>query len=182
MLFANQQCLWYVDSFEGSEIVMHFEAGTMIAQLFAFLVLFFFLSKFAVKPLVKVIQERQDYIEQQIKNAEDQRAEADKLQAEHRQEMVKAREEALEIVERARKQSEKQASDIMAAAKTEADRMKESAKAEIVKEKELALAELRNQIGSLSVLIASKIIEKDMNEAEHNTLIDKYLKEVGKGV
>lgn len=161
---------------------MHFEAGTMIAQLFAFLVLFFLLSKFAFKPLVKVIQERQDFIEKQIRTAEDQRAEAEKLQAEHRQEMVKAREEALEIVERARKQSEKQASDILAAAKTETDRMKESAKQEIVKEKELALAELRDQIGSLSVLIASKIIEKDMNEAEHNALIDKYLKEVGKGV
>lgn len=161
---------------------MHFEAGTMFAQLFAFLVLFFLLSKFAFKPLVKVIQERQDYIEKQIRTAEDQRAEAEKLQAEHRQEMVKAREEALEIVERARKQSEKQASDILAAAKTETDRMKEAAKQEIVKEKELALAELRDQIGSLSVLIASKIIEKDMNEAEHNALIDKYLKEVGKGV
>ena len=122
------------------------------------------------------------YIEKQIKNAEDQRAEAEKLQAEHRQEMVKAREEALEIVERARKQSEKQATDILAAAKAEADRMKESAKGEIIKEKELALAELRDQIGSLSVLIASKIIEKDMNEAEHNALIEKHLKEVGKGL
>ncbi|OEH85439.1 ATP synthase F0 subunit B [Desulfuribacillus stibiiarsenatis] len=161
---------------------MHFEAGTMIMQLFAFLVLFFLLSKYAFKPLVKVIQERQDYIEKQLKTAEDQRAEAEKLQAEHRQEMVKVREEALEIVERARKQSEKQANDILVAAKNEAERLKENAKQEIVKEKDQALAELRNQVGSLSVLIASKIIEKDMNEAEHNTLIDKYLKEVGKSV
>ena len=161
---------------------MHFEIGTMIAQLFAFLVLLFVLSRYALKPVMKIIQDRQDYIDKQLKNAEDQRVEAEKLQAEHRQEMVKAREEALEIVERARKQSEKQASDIIAAAKAETERMKENAKATIVKEKELALAELRDQVGSLSVLIASKIIEKDMNEAEHNALIDKYLKEVGKSV
>ncbi|OEF96777.1 F0F1 ATP synthase subunit B [Desulfuribacillus alkaliarsenatis] len=161
---------------------MEFQVGTMIAQLFAFLVLFLLLRKFAFAPLAKAIQDRQDHIEKQIKDAEDQRIQAEKLQAEHRQEMVKAREEALEIVERGRKQSEKQASDILAAAKAETDRMKETAKLEITKEKEQALAELRDQIGSMSVLIASKIIEKDMDEAEHNALIDKYLKEVGKGV
>lgn len=161
---------------------MHFEAGTMIMQLFAFLVLFAVLSKFAFKPLAQTIQDRQDHIDQQLKEAETQRVEAERLQAEHRMEMAKAREEALEIVERARKQSDKQATEIIAAAKAEADHLKDSAKAAIVKEKEAALAELRDQIGSLSVLIASRIIEKDMNEAEHDALIDKYLKEVGKSV
>lgn len=161
---------------------MEFQAGTMIMQLFAFLVLYLLLRKFAFKPLAKAIQERQDYIDKQIKTAEDNRAEAEKLQLEHRQEMVKAREEALEIVERARKQSEKQATDILAAANTEAERIKEAAKIEINKEKNEALAELRDQIGSLSVMIAAKIIEKDMDEQEHDALIDKYLKEVGKSV
>lgn len=154
----------------------------MFAQLFAFVILLLLLGKFAFKPLVKVVEDRQEYIEKQIENAERQRVEAEKLQAEHRQEMIQAREEALNIVERARKQSEKQATEILQAATDEAKRIKDSAKLEITKEKNEAMAELRNEIGSLSLMLASKIIDKDMDEQAHVALIDSYLDEVGKSL
>lgn len=65
------------------------------------------------------------------------------------------------------------------AAREESERLKEAARTEIVKEKEQAVAALREQVASLSVMIASKVIEKELDEQAQDQLIQDYLKEVG---
>ncbi len=152
--------------------------GTAIYQLVAFLVLLFFVSKFALKPLMGIMEAREKQINDQIDSAEQKSKEAEAFVAEQRKELEKARVEAQNIIEQAKKMSEQQGQDIIEQAREHAERVKDSALAEIQREKEQAVTALREQVASLSVLIATKVIEKELDEQEQEKLIAEYLKEV----
>jgi F-type H+-transporting ATPase subunit b len=85
-------------------------------------------------------------------------------------------------MENARRAGEKQAADIVAAAEAEAKRMKDEAVADIHREKEAAIAELRDQVAELSVLLAGKIIAKEVDASKHKALFDEAVKEMGERV
>jgi F-type H+-transporting ATPase subunit b len=153
--------------------------GTMLAQLVVFLLLLWFLKKYAFGPLIKMMRERQEYIENQINVAEQNRAEAEKLMMEHRQAIEAAKREAHELMENGRKTGERQAQEILKAAEEEARRIKEEALLEISREKEKALEELKGQIGLLTVLLAEKVVAKEIDPARHQALIDVAVKELG---
>lgn len=156
--------------------------GSFIIQILAFAILFYFLKKYAFGPLLGVMQKRQQQIEDQIKDAETNRTEAEKFLKEQSDALQKAREEAHEMIERAKATSVKQANDIVETARNEAARMKEQAVQEIQLEKEKAVAALREQVGTLSVLIASKMIEKELDVKTQSKLIDDIMKQVGEGL
>ncbi|MBX6395977.1 MAG: F0F1 ATP synthase subunit B [Alicyclobacillaceae bacterium] len=158
---------------------MEFELGTAIVQLISFLILFWFLAKYAWGPLTKMLNDRREYIENQIAAAERGREEAERVLEEHRKLVEKARQDAHEWMENARRTSERQAAEILAAAEAEARRIKEEALAEIQSEKEKALAELRGQVGELSVLLASRILAREVDAAHHRELVERALAEMG---
>lgn len=153
--------------------------GDALYQLFIFFILLALLRKWAWGPIVKMMKDREEYIANEIDTAEKNRKDAEKYLEEQREEIKKAREEAQSIVENAKKISEAQGADIVSAARSEAERVKNSALAEIQREKEQAVIALREQVASLSVLIATKVIEKELDEKEQEKLISEYLKEVG---
>ena len=153
--------------------------GDALYQLFIFFILLALLRKWAWGPIVKMMKDREEYIANEIDTAEKNRKDAEKYLEEQREEIKKAREEAQSIVENAKKISEAQGADIVSAARSEAERVKNSALAEIQREKEQAVIALREQVASLSVLIATKVIEKELDEKEQEKLISAYLKEVG---
>jgi F-type H+-transporting ATPase subunit b len=153
--------------------------GTMLAQLVIFLLLLWFLKKYAFGPLIKMMRERQEYIENQITVAEQNRADAEKLAAEHRQAIEAAKREAHELMENGRRTGERQAQEILKAAEDEARRIKEEALADISREKEKALEELKDQVGLLTVLLAEKVVAKEIDPARHQALIDEAVKELG---
>jgi F-type H+-transporting ATPase subunit b len=153
--------------------------GSMIIQLVVFLILFLLLRKYAFGPLMRVMNERANYIENQITTAEKNREEATRLADEHRSNVANAKKEASELLENARRNGEKQAADIIAAADAEARRLKEEAAAEINREKEKAIAELREQVGAMSVALAGKIISKELNAEAHKALFEEAVKEMG---
>ncbi|WP_264184040.1 F0F1 ATP synthase subunit B [Bacillus shivajii] len=137
------------------------------------------LKRYALGPIMEMMEKRENHIADQISSAEKNREEAEKYLAEQREAIQSARTEAKEIVERTKKLSEQQAEDIIANAKKDADRIKEAALAEITQEKEQAISALREQVSTLSVLVASKVIEKELDEQEQEKLIQETLKEVG---
>ncbi|MCX7569551.1 F0F1 ATP synthase subunit B [Tumebacillus sp. DT12] len=155
------------------------QLGTMLVQLAVFLVLFLLLRKYAFGPLMKVMSDRAEYIENQITSAEKNRAEVERLAAEHKAAIDSAKKEAAEMLENARRSGDKQAADLVAAAEAEARRLREEASAEIKREKELALAEVREQVAALSVLLAGKIIHQELNAEGHKALFDEAVKEMG---
>jgi len=153
--------------------------GDIIFQLVMFLVLLALLKKFAWGPLMGIMQQREQHIAGEIEAAEKSRAEAHKLLEEQREMLKQARAEAHGLIENAKKQGDVQREEIIALARTESERIKESAKAEIEQQKEQAVAAIREQVASLSVLIASKVIEKEISAADQEKLINEYIQEAG---
>ncbi|WP_280770517.1 F0F1 ATP synthase subunit B [Salipaludibacillus daqingensis] len=148
-------------------------------QIAAFGVLLWLLKKFAFGPIMDMMEKREQHVADQIASAEKNRKDAEKYLAEQREAIQAARQEAKEIVENSKTMSDQQASDVLANARKEADRMKQSAVAEINTEKEQAISALREQVSTLSVLVATKVIEKELDEKEQEKLIQDTLKEVG---
>ncbi|HZG71100.1 MAG TPA: F0F1 ATP synthase subunit B [Chondromyces sp.] len=156
-----------------------FNGGDIVFQLVMFIILLALLKKFAWAPLMGIMQQREDHIANEINAAEKSRAEANKLIEETRAELKQARQEAQTMIENAKKIGEDQKEQIISAARTEAERLKESAKMEIEQQKEQAMSALREQVASLSVLIASKVIEKELTPADQEKLINDYIQEAG---
>ena len=153
--------------------------GDIVFQLVAFIILMLLLKKFAFGPLMGIMKEREQHVASEIEVAEKNRAEAAALLEEQRTMLKEARQESLSLIEEAKKHGEQQREEIIAVARQEAERVKESAKREIEQQKEQAMTQLREQVASLSVLIASKVIEKELSEADQQKLINDYIKEAG---
>jgi len=155
------------------------EWGTMLTQLIVFLILLLAVRKLAMGPVVAMMEKRRQHIANEISSAERNRQEAEALLAEQRRVLDEARQETKVILDRAAKQANDEAARIVAEAQETATRLKNEASAEITREVEKAKAELRDQMAGLSVLLASKIIEKELNEAAQKETVDKFLAQVG---
>ncbi|AOL25632.1 ATP synthase subunit b [Bacillus subtilis] len=161
------------------ELGLSFNGGDILFQLLAMLILLALLKKYALGPLLNIMKQREDHIAGEITSAEGKNKEAQQLIEEQRVLLKEARQESQTLIENAKKLGEKQKEEIIQAARAESERLKEAARTEIVKEKEQAVSALREQVASLSVMIASKVIEKELDEQAQEKLIQDYLKEVG---
>lgn len=148
-----------------------------VYQLFAMLLLLALLKKFAWGPLLGIMKEREEHIANEIDSAEKSREEANKYLEEQRELLKEARQEAQALIEGAKKQGEQQREEIIVASRAESERMIESAKLQIEQQKEQAVAAIREQVASLSVLIASKVIEKELSAEDQEKLINDYIQE-----
>ncbi|WP_066296778.1 F0F1 ATP synthase subunit B [Bacillus sp. FJAT-29937] len=156
-----------------------FNGGDILFQLVMFIVLMALLKKFAWGPLMGIMKQREEHVAGEIEAAEQSRQEAKKLLEEQRSLLKQAREEAQGLIESAKKQGDIQREEIITAARSESERIKESAKLEIDQQKEKAVAAIREQVASLSVLIASKVIEKELSTEDQDKLINEYIQEAG---
>jgi F-type H+-transporting ATPase subunit b len=153
--------------------------SNFFVQLISFAILFFLLQRYAFKPLFGVMEKRRQMVLEQMGSAQKNRDEANQYIEEQKQALQQARKEAYDIIEQAKSTGSKQADDIVQAARNESNRVKEEAIRDIEGEKNKAVAALREQVSGLSVLIASKIIEKQVDEQAQQQLVEKYLQEVG---
>lgn len=156
-----------------------FTIGDSLFTLFTFALLLVLIRIFAWKPLMNVMKEREEHIASEIDSAEESRSQAEKLLDEQREVLKQARVEAQTMIENAKQLGEKEREEIVKQARSESERLKEEAKNEIVREKEEAISALREQVGSLSVLIASKVIEKNLDEKAQNDIIQDYIERLG---
>jgi F-type H+-transporting ATPase subunit b len=158
---------------------VQFNGGDIIFQLLVFIVLLALLKKFAWGPLMGIMTTREEHIANEINAAENSRLEAKKILEEQRNLLKEARKDAQGLIENARKQGDIQRDEIIVLARSEAERIKEAAKLEIDQQKEKAVAAIREQVASLSVLIASKVIEKELSAEDQDKLINEYIHEAG---
>ncbi|MFS0555739.1 F0F1 ATP synthase subunit B [Brevibacillus sp. 179-C9.3 HS] len=155
------------------------EWGTLLLQVIIFVLLLIVVSKYATKPIANVLEKRRAHVENELATAERNHKESEKLLAEQRRLLDEARAESKAIIDRAAKQASDEASKIVAEAQAASERMKADASAELAREVEKAKLELREQMTGLSVLLASKIIEKELDEAAQKSTVDKFLAQVG---
>jgi len=158
---------------------MDFVWESTVFAIAAFLILFWLLNKYAFGPLFSIMEQRRKLILEQMNTAENSRKAAETSMEEQKAALEQARKEAYAIIEQARTTSTKQADEIVQSAKNEATRLKDDAVKDIESEKNKAIAALRSEVGGISVKIASKIIEKQVDEKAQEELVDQYLKEVG---
>ncbi|MDQ8734090.1 F0F1 ATP synthase subunit B [Paenibacillus sp. LHD-38] len=150
-----------------------------VYAIIAFGILYWLLSKYAFGPLFGVMEKRRQLVLEQMNTAESSRKAAEQQMEEQKIALQQARKEAYEIIEQSRTTSSKQAEEIVQTAKSEATRLKDDALKDIESEKNKAIAALRTEVGGISVKIASKIIEKQVDEKAQEQLVGQYLKEVG---
>jgi len=150
-----------------------------VAVIGFFILLLVILKKLAWGPLMNVMEERENFVANEIEVAEKYRADSEVALKEAQAELQKTRAESQQMIEDAKAIGIKQSEEIVQTARDEAERMKTTAQADIQSEKERAVQALQEQVASLSVLIASKVIEKEIGSEDHENLIADYIKEVG---
>lgn len=153
--------------------------GLIFWQLFGFLGLLFILIKFAWKPMLAALDERESSIENALKSAEKARNEMANLKAENEQLLADARLERDIILKKAQDASLKMIDDAKEDATKAGAQMIANAKAVIETEKNAALADIKNQVASLSLDIAEKLLRKNLSDDNaQKELVDGFLDEL----
>ena len=161
------------------KLINDFSIGLFFWQSLVFLLLIFVLKKYAWKPILNAVNEREQSIEDALKVAEKARLEMQSLQESNEAILKEAREERERILKEARDMKNKMISEAKDAAATEADKAIVSAKAAIEAEKSAAIAELKNQAASLSIDVAEKILGQELSaENKQTAMIGKIIEDV----
>ena len=155
------------------------ELQSMIITLVSFFILFLILRKFLHKPVTEFIQTRQDDIETDIREAKALKQEAIDIKADYEGRIEKAKLEGQEIIESSRVRASELEKTMLEEARVEAETVMKRARKEIDREKEKAYEDVKQSAGEMAILIASKIMEKDIQLENQNMLIDKFIDEVG---
>jgi len=152
--------------------------GTILAQMLNFFILVWILHRFAYKPLVGMMNARKEQIANDLASAEQSRLEAEQIKADYAAQIAKARQEAQEIVEKAHHQAKLSTAEEVAAARSQIENEKERARQDIVIERDRAMNSLRNEVVSLSVAMAGKVVAKDMNSETNTKLIEDAIRQL----
>ncbi len=152
--------------------------GLMIWTILAFGVSMLILKKYAWPPISKVLDERQELINDSITSAEKTRSEADLLLADYRQRLTEAREQADEIISRARKAAEATKSEAVAEGQGKREELVDAARRDIEAETRKALEDIRKEVANLTVLATERVTRKSLTEADQKQLVEEALREV----
>lgn len=155
------------------------DVWTMIFTWGNLIILLLLMKKFLFKPVNNILEKRKNEVDEMYKNASESEKTANELKNEYSVKLSKAKEEAEDIVKTASRKAVLKEEEIINEANLEASRIIERAKHQIDLEKSNAMAELREEVSDISVMIASKVLEKDINVAEHKEMIDKFINEIG---
>lgn len=153
--------------------------GLIFWMLLSFSILLFILGKFAWKPILKMIKEREESIAKALQAAEEARKEMQRLQANNEQIIAEARKQADQIIKEAREMKDKIIAEAKQTASQEADKIIKNAEIIIENEKNQAMKEIRNQVVEFSVLVAEKVLRKELsNEYKQKEFIEQLLNEI----
>lgn len=154
------------------------DPGLFIWTILTFLGLLFALKKLAWGPLLEALETRQNAIRKSLDDAQQAKSELERLNAESARIIQQARVEAEGIVSQGRVDGDRLREEIRSKARTEADNIVKNAERQIQLETSRALEQIRREAVDLSVMIASKIIQRNLSKEDNERLIDEALKRV----
>jgi F-type H+-transporting ATPase subunit b len=153
--------------------------GLLFWTLIAFVIVFFILRKFAWKPILNSLNEREQNIAQSIATAQQVKAEMAQLKSENENLLAKAREERSMMIKEAKATGDRMINDAKEKAKSEYDRILKDAHAAIEQQKMAALTDVKNQVGNLVIEVAEKVLRRELsNKAEQESYIRKLADDV----
>ncbi|MBS1564557.1 MAG: F0F1 ATP synthase subunit B [Bacteroidetes bacterium] len=155
------------------------DLGLFIWNLLAFLIVFFILAKFAWKPILKSLKERETGIADALATAEKVKQEMATMKSENEALLAKAREERAQLLKEAKETKDKIINEAKDAARTEAAKILADAHASIQQQKNAALTDVKNQVGNLVIEVAEKVLRRELgNKSEQENYIKQLANEV----
>ena len=152
---------------------------TFLAQICNLLIQMVILKKLLLNPVRKVLAERKAKADSAIGDAEKAKAEAEAVKAEYEKNMEAAKAEANELIAGAQKTATARSEAILGEARNSAAQIKQKAEEDIALEKKKAVNEAKDEIGGMAMEIASKVVEREIDQKDHQALIDEFIKNVG---
>ena len=161
------------------KLINDFSFGLFFWQTLIFVLLIFLLRKFAWKPILDAVNEREDGIKNALLSAENAKRDMQNLVSDNEKLLAEARVERDGMLKEAREIKDKIVSEAKSEAQVQAGKMIEQAKAAINSEKNAAMTELKNQVASLSIEIAEKVLKSELTDkASQTKLVEKMLGDV----
>jgi F-type H+-transporting ATPase subunit b len=155
------------------------EPGLMIWTAISFIILLVLLWKVTYKPITKALKNREDSIRNSLEEAKKTRETAESLLEDYKKQLAQAREEAQKILAEGKTMGENIKKEVIQKAHEESNQIVKRAQEEIEFQKEKALMELKERLADLSIMAASKVIEKALDKKDHEQLLDEYISKVG---
>ncbi len=155
------------------------DSGLLFWMTLVFLVVFFILWKWGFPSIIKMVNERKEYIDESLAKAEEANLRLANIQKQGEELLMEAREKQAQILREASETRDTIVGQAQEKARDESARILSEAKAEIESQKQAAIRDIRAQVAELSVQIAEKILQKELSSsAEQVQLIDRLLDEV----
>ena len=156
--------------------LVQLDPGLFIWTILTFLTLLFLLAKFAWKPLLAALEERENKIKNSLEDAEKAKAELERINVKSEEIIAKARSEAQSIRVEAKAATERIKADLKAKAEEDSKKIREEAEKQIRVEKDKAINEIRQEVVDLSLAVAEKVIKKNLSKEDNQGLIKDSLK------
>lgn len=161
------------------KLVNDFSVGLFFWQTLIFVVLVVLLAKFAWKPILKAVKDREEKIKDALEAAENAKLEMAKLKSQNEDMRKEALAERDALLKQAKETKDQIIAESKTAAKVEADKMIAAAREEIKAEKVAAMSEIKNQVAELSIEIAEKIVKDQLqSDDKQKALVDNLIEDV----
>ena len=155
---------------------------TLILQICNLLLQMYLFKRFLLKPVQKILAERQALTNADLDAAAAAREEAENAKVEYEQSLAGAKEEAAALVRTATQTAQNRSEQIILEAKEEAAAIRAKASSDIAQERKNAVNAIKNDISGIAVSIASKVVEKEIDEKDHEALIQDFIDQMGEAV
>ena len=150
-----------------------------LISLLNLLLIYLILKKFLFKRVQKVMNERKSQVDKIYSDADESRNSAIEMKQEYEQRLASARQEADEMIKSATQTAQRRSDQIVAEANNQASHVKQKAEAEIEQQKKQMLQDVRSEISELAVDIASKVVEREINQKDYDGFVDDFIQNVG---
>ena len=156
-----------------------FFSSLIFWEIVSFGILLWVLYRFALPPILKILEIREQKIRDTIEQADQNRHAAEQRLKEYEAKLSGAVAEAQEIVEDARKKAQRELEENQQRLRADSERIKTQATQEIDRERRKAVQEVRNQVADLAILVAEKVILRSLSQEDHKRLAQEALQAVG---
>lgn len=157
--------------------MLEFDFWTILFSIINILVLFLFLKKFLFGRINAILEKRAVVVQDEIDKAKEESQKAEKIRADYEASMSGAKEEAKKIIQDAQKTANAQSAAITQQAQEEANRIVESTRQELQLERERSVASAQNEIVSLAMEAAEKVLGREMADKDNRAIVDAFLEE-----
>ena len=155
---------------------------TLIAQICNLFIQLFLAKKFFLDKVKAILDQRREAADKEITDAQAARAEAEEIKKAYEQNMREARAKADDLLLNAQRTANSRSEEIIGQAQQAAAQIKQKAAADIEMEKKKALNDAKNEISGLALAIAGKVVARELNAADQEQMIDRFINELGGAV